>query len=394
VWLQARRHSNFADKFPLLLNPNGGNVGVGTTTPGYTLDVNGTFRAYSAGLGSNGAFLSLGGVNGNFVQLDTGPNTGGNQCVGVGFNLNGTEKFRYSSTGVGIGTTNPYSKLDVNGGSIIHTNSSTSSHGVFTMGNGEFLTIEAFNSGNTSKLPISLNAYGGSVGIGTTAPGYKLTVTGDICANGGWVRVVGDAGFYCETWGGGWNMTDATYLRSYNNKQVYASNYFYTDSGYKVGGTVIVDSSRNLTNIGNITASGTIASKPVVCSGSIISTYTVLNQAAITYADSYYYSTGITFDGQKATVQVPGYYDIYGRIFTNVTMQGSVILMALFVNGVYRAVEQGLNTTGGATSRFRQRVYMSANDYVEIRNVSGFTITVSGGTDMRTYFEMFYLGIV
>jgi hypothetical protein len=70
--------------------------------------------------------------------------------------------------------------------------------------------------------------------------------------------VSGDAGFYCETWGGGWNMTDATYLRSYNNKQVYASNYFYSDSGYKVGGTVIVDSSRNLTSIGTITASGTV----------------------------------------------------------------------------------------------------------------------------------------
>ena len=53
------------------------------------------------------------------------------------------------------------------------------------MGNGEFLTIEAFNSGNTSKLPITLGAYGGNVGIGLTNPTtYTLQVTGSIGATG------------------------------------------------------------------------------------------------------------------------------------------------------------------------------------------------------------------
>jgi hypothetical protein len=97
-------------------------------------------------------------------------------------------------------------------------------------------------------------AENGAVGIGTETPGYKLHVAGDIYANGGWARVSGDQGFFCESWGGGWNMTDSSYMRCYGGKEVYTSNFFYTDSGYKVGGTVVVDSSRNLTNIGSINA--------------------------------------------------------------------------------------------------------------------------------------------
>ena len=39
-WIQAKRFTN-GDKFKLLLNPDGGNVGIGTTNPGSKLDVNG-----------------------------------------------------------------------------------------------------------------------------------------------------------------------------------------------------------------------------------------------------------------------------------------------------------------------------------------------------------------
>jgi hypothetical protein len=44
VWLQARRFSNFADKFALLLNPNGGNVGIGTMSPSVKLDIVGSLK--------------------------------------------------------------------------------------------------------------------------------------------------------------------------------------------------------------------------------------------------------------------------------------------------------------------------------------------------------------
>ena len=73
----------------------------------------------------------------------------------------------------------------------------------------------------------------GKVGIATTTPTYKLHVVGDIYANGGWFRVSGNQGYYFETHGGGWYMTDANYVRSYNNKKVIAGNSIYigTTSG-------------------------------------------------------------------------------------------------------------------------------------------------------------------
>jgi len=87
---------------------------------------------------------------------------------------------------------------------------------------------------------------GGSVGIGNTGPGYKLHVSGDIYANGGYLRVSGNNGLYFESWGGGWYMSDSSFIRAHNDKNVYTAGQLRCAGGFSVSdGTVIVDNSRN-----------------------------------------------------------------------------------------------------------------------------------------------------
>ena len=69
---------------------------------------------------------------------------------------------------------------------------------------------------------------GGYVGVGNNSPSYKMHVSGDIYANGGWLRVSGTSGLYFESYGGGWHMTDTSYIRSYNAKSLHM-NYASVD---------------------------------------------------------------------------------------------------------------------------------------------------------------------
>ncbi|MES2798699.1 MAG: shufflon system plasmid conjugative transfer pilus tip adhesin PilV [Bacteroidota bacterium] len=156
-----------------------------------------------------------------------------------------TERMRVTAAGnVGIGTNAPAESFSVvraqggwqarfnnssgtgadvyvahGGGYGMHIRGWNASDAVYTleMYNNTALTNAFYNSGRVVLGMV------GNVGVGVATPVYKFQTNGDIYANGGWFRVSGNQGYYFETYGGGWQMTDATWLRTYNAKPILAT---------------------------------------------------------------------------------------------------------------------------------------------------------------------------
>jgi hypothetical protein len=209
-----------------VVNGNG-NVGIGRNTASYTLDVNGTIQSYG-----NLRTTAVG--NGNGYYGDDG---GGSTIFSITRQLNnearfqsygyhtfysggntGSEKVRIDASGnVGIGTPAPAAKLEVNGDANIGSDAGTiNGYGaklqlLGASSNGDALWLSRFNNGsNQTELRVNIgddvgqsqdmfvvgthswnggtwNPFfavqaSGNVGIGTTSPDAKLTVSGQVHA--------------------------------------------------------------------------------------------------------------------------------------------------------------------------------------------------------------------
>jgi hypothetical protein len=190
-----------------------GNVGIGTTSPAYKLDVNG-----DAYISLNDS-LYLGNANSRITSNSSSdilyfPNR--DHVFGSVISGADVERMRITEAGkVGIGTTSPSQKLTVRDDStsaypITLENVNIGTPGVHTgirfgyinntyqkgaiifegqdsSGRGKmFFAMEATaNSANADETDAKMTIdYSGNVGIGTTSPGAKLHVVGDIVATG------------------------------------------------------------------------------------------------------------------------------------------------------------------------------------------------------------------
>ena len=154
-----------------------GNVGIGTSSPGYKLDVTGDIRTKRSGTNDGAIYFGVTGSNNNFIY--------GNSDVDVlTFTTNGSEKVRIDSSGkVGIGTSSPLSKFHVLYGNntasdIRLTTFNDTNKDVLLRNNNSQFEIHT-GTGGTPSAKVVVNS-SGNVGVGTSSPGYKLDVEGGV----------------------------------------------------------------------------------------------------------------------------------------------------------------------------------------------------------------------
>ena len=153
MWLQNHLDTNWATNYPILLNPNGGNVGIGTTSPGATLQVSGNIYAL------NGITVGTGGPT---IPNNQGGFIGWNRAGSI---VNGALAF-LNQQGGGAGG---WEFINYNISNQISANCAfLSSAGGLTLG----------TYSNVYAAPTGGIICPGNVGIGVTNPQVLLAAVG------------------------------------------------------------------------------------------------------------------------------------------------------------------------------------------------------------------------
>jgi hypothetical protein len=310
-----------------------GRLGIGTTAPQTALDVSGAIRVSGTGgtgffNGSNAIFetpIAWGNIGGSAFQIR---NT---TSLGLVFGASTSQLMTLTTGGnLGIGTTNPYAgKLHISGANGVNnslavealTAAGASIRTVMTQNatDGTFaINLDAGSNAPSGDLIIQATGSeifrikeNGNVGIGTSAPAYKLDVNGAIrIPNSNYIYINNAAG----------TAIQAIFMDSGDNLVINTSTGgdLYLRSG---GNTVFRALSNGDVNIGGLSATASplfkILNNGNVGVGTTAPAYklhVVGSFGALTSGVTLEYNSGILYHG-GSYYQFPSgsYYNIYGR---------------------------------------------------------------------------------